>query len=75
MKKGWVKRRITFNFVLMKDKIKVWIKLREHFVAEDNVRAIYRLGNDTKLERILGNAIVVNIEYDKVVKMFPTYRS
>ncbi|MBL4653611.1 MAG: hypothetical protein JKY53_12235 [Flavobacteriales bacterium] len=57
----------------MKSKIKIWIKLREHFVAEDNVHAIYRLGNDTKLERILGEAIVVDIDYDKVVKMFPSY--
>jgi hypothetical protein len=61
--------------VPMKDKIKVWIKLREHFVAEDNVHAISRLGKDTKLVRILGDTIVVDIDYDKVVKMFPLYNS
>ncbi len=57
----------------MKDKIKVWIKLREHYVVEDNVRAIYRKGNHTKLERILGDSIIVDIDYDKVVKMFPSH--
>jgi hypothetical protein len=57
----------------MNNEIKVWIKLREHFVFEDNVRAIYRKGNHTKLERILGDSIVVDIEYDKVVKMFPSH--
>jgi hypothetical protein len=57
----------------MAKEIKVWIKLRNHFVDEGNVRAIYRLGKDTKLERILGEPIVVDIDYDKVVKMFPAY--
>ena len=57
----------------MNNEIKVWIKLREHFVFEENVRAIYRKGNQTKLERILGDSIVVDIEYDKVVKMFPSH--
>ena len=59
----------------MKSQIKIWIKLREHFVAEDNVHAISRLGKDTKLERILGETIVVDIDYDKVVKMFPSHSS
>lgn len=59
----------------MKKKIKVWIKLREHFVAEDNVRSISRLGKDTKIERVLGDSFVVDIDYDDVVKMFPNYKA
>ena len=59
----------------MNNEIKVWIKLREHFVFEDNIRAIYRKGSYTKLERILGDSIVVDIDYGKVVKMFPSHNS
>lgn len=52
-------------------KIKTWIKLKEHFIDQDNIRAISRLGNRTRIERILGEPVVVAIDYDKVKSLLP----
>lgn len=53
------------------DEIVVWVKLRDHFVNQNNIHAIYRVGGNTKIERILGDSFIVDISYDKVIKMFP----
>lgn len=52
-------------------KIKTWLKLEEHFVDQDNVRSVMRFGGKTRIERILGEPILVDIDYDKVVAMLP----
>lgn len=48
------------------EKIKTWIKLKDLFIDEDNIRAIQKNGKKTVIERIQGENIVVDIEYEKV---------
>ncbi len=48
------------------EKIKTWIKLDDLFIDEDNIRAIQKNGKKTVIERIQGNNIVVDIEFEKV---------
>ena len=52
-------------------KIKTWIKLEDHFIDEDNIRAVARLGSQTRIERILGEAVVVKVPYEKVKNILP----
>lgn len=48
------------------EKIKTWIKLKDLFIDENNIRAIQKNGKKTVIERIQGENIVVDIEYEKV---------
>lgn len=48
------------------EKIKTWIKLDDLFIDEENIRAIQKNGKKTVIERIQGNNIVVDIEFEKV---------
>jgi hypothetical protein len=52
-------------------KIKTWIKLDNHFIDQDNIRSVARLGKKTRIERILGDAIVVDVDYKKIVSILP----
>ena len=54
------------------NKIKTWIKLKEHLIDQDNIRAVSRHGNKTRVERILGNDIIVSVPYDKVKALLPS---
>lgn len=48
------------------EKIKVWIKLEEHFIDESNIRSIQNKGNITVVERIIGEPIEVKVSYNKI---------
>lgn len=52
-------------------KIKIWIKLEDHFIDQENIRSVVRYGNQTKIERVLGSPIIVDIDYDKVKAILP----
>lgn len=47
-------------------KVKIYLRLGEHFIAEENIRAIKREGIGTRIQLLEGNDIVVGISYDKV---------
>jgi len=47
-------------------KIKTWLKLDQYFIDEENIRAIKKKGKTTIIERMIGDDIVVNIEYEKL---------
>lgn len=47
-------------------KVKIYLRLGDHFIAEDNIRAIKREGTGTRIQLMDGNDIVVGINYDKV---------
>jgi hypothetical protein len=48
------------------EKIKTWIKLGDLFIDEGNIRSVRKNGKQTIIERIQGEPIVSNIDYDKV---------
>lgn len=47
-------------------KIKTWIMLGDLFIDESNVRSVRKNGKQTIIERIQGEPITTNIDYDKV---------
>ena len=47
-------------------KIKTWIKLNDLFIDEDNIRSVRKNGKKTIIERIQGDPISVDIDYEKV---------
>jgi hypothetical protein len=49
-----------------------WIKLGPYFIREDNIRSIKRMGSGTKIIRILGEDIVVEVDYEKVKGLLPS---
>ena len=52
-------------------KIKTWLKIGDIFVDQENVRAIARFGNFTKISLMAGEDILVKEDYEKVVEMLP----
>lgn len=50
-------------------KVKIYLRLGEHFIAEDNIRALKREGTGTRIQLQEGNDIVVGINYDKVLPL------
>jgi hypothetical protein len=53
------------------EKIKTWIKIGKHFIDQENIHAVSRIGDRTRIERILGKPIIVDIDYKKIVAMLP----
>lgn len=52
----------------------ILIKLRKHFIEQDNIRSISRKGKNTVISLIKGQDIVVDIDYDKVIQLLPSKR-
>ena len=50
-------------------KIKTWIKLDNLFIDEENIRAIRKTGKNTIIEKVLGENVIVEINYAKVKKL------
>ena len=50
----------------------VLIKLRKHFIEQDNIRSISRKGKNTVISLIKGADIIVDIDYDKVIQLLPS---
>jgi hypothetical protein len=50
----------------------VLIKLRKHFIEQDNIRSVTRKGKNTVISLIKGADIVVDIDYDKVIQLLPS---
>lgn len=50
----------------------VLIKLRKHFIDQDNIRSISRKGKNTVISLIKGGDIIVDIDYDKVIQLLPS---
>ncbi len=50
-------------------KIKTWIKLGDLFIDEENIRSIRKIGNNTIIEKIQGQNIMVEMDYSKVKKL------
>jgi len=48
------------------EKIKTWIMLGDLFIDESNIRSVRKNGKRTIIERIQGEPIATNIDYDKV---------
>jgi len=48
------------------EKIKTWIMLGDLFIDESNIRSVRKNGKQTIIERIQGEPIATNIDYDKV---------
>lgn len=48
------------------EKIKTWVKLNDLFIDESNIRSVRKNGKKTIIERIQGDAITVDLDYDKV---------
>jgi hypothetical protein len=57
------------KITLKESRLNIWIKLKDHFIRESNIRAIKRYGEDTIIERYEGESIVIPIAYDKVKKI------
>mgnify|MGYP003342435921 CR=1 FL=1 len=53
------------------NQIKTWIKIDQFFIDQENIRSVSRMGAQTRIERILGDAIVVNVSYEKVKSALP----
>lgn len=52
-------------------KITTWIKVGNQFVDQENIRAVKRLGEQTKIFVMMGKDIVVNAPYEKVLALLP----
>ena len=52
-------------------KIITWLKIGNNFINQDNIRGLSRLGKKTRIERINGEDIVVDMDYDKVRSALP----
>ncbi len=52
-----------------KSPLNIWIKLKDVFIKESNIRAVKRYGNETIIERYEGDNLIVPIAYDKVKKI------
>ncbi|GAB4248447.1 MAG: hypothetical protein Kow0079_00530 [Vicingaceae bacterium] len=50
-------------------KIKVWIKLKNYFIEESNIRKIINEGKFTRIKRFSGDDIIVEMDYDKVMEL------
>jgi hypothetical protein len=50
----------------------VLIKLRKHFIEQDNIRSVSRKGKNTVISLIKGPDIIVDIDYDKVIQLLPS---
>lgn len=55
----------------MSDEITIWIRVAGHFINQDNIRAILRLGKGTRISLIKGKDIVVPVSYEKIKKLIP----
>ena len=52
----------------------VLIKLRQHFIEQDNIRSVSRKGKSTVISLVKGADIIVDIDYDKVIQLLPSKR-
>lgn len=43
-----------------------------HFIDQDNIRAIKREGKGTRIDLIKGGDIFVEVEYDKIKPLIPS---
>lgn len=50
----------------------ILIKLRKHFIEQDNIRSIIRKGKNTIISLVKGPDIVVDIDYDKIIQLLPS---
>ena len=48
------------------EKIKTWVKLNDLFIDESNIRSVRKNGKKTIIERIQGDPITIDLDYDKV---------
>jgi hypothetical protein len=55
----------------MPNEITIWIRVAGHFINQNNIRAIMRLGKGTRISLIKGKDIVVPVSYEKIRKLIP----
>lgn len=48
------------------EKIKTWLMLGDIFIDEENIRSVRKNGKQTIIERVQGEPLITNIDYDKV---------
>ena len=53
------------------DKVKTWIKIGKLFIDVSNIQSISRQGKGTKIARIIGKEVVVDVEFEKVKHLLP----
>lgn len=52
-------------------KVTTLLKVGKQFINQDAIRAVARLGKQTKISLINGEEIVVKMDYDDVMSMLP----
>jgi hypothetical protein len=49
--------------------ITVWIKIKNQFIKEKNIRGIARHFDKTRIMRIVGDDVIVDVPYEKLKKI------
>jgi hypothetical protein len=52
----------------------ILIKVRQHFIEQENIRSITRKGKNTVISLVKGADIIVDVDYDKIVQLLPGKR-
>ena len=54
------------------NKITIWLKIGKTFIDQESIRSLKRFGEQTKINLLSDQVIIVDASYDKVIEMLPS---